>query len=220
MSFSGGNVEGGISAASKSTTTRAVLLLLFAVIVGVGLLHELDKGDSLLATNARSESVETTTTSTSTTSTAPARTPAQVGVLVANGTSVNGLAGTMSSRLTPSGYRMLTPATTSTKFATSQVQYATGYQAEAEAIASVFQLPAAAAVPMTAPAPVTDVAGANVIVVIGEDLAGSASRSGETTPNTTPAGPLTSSSTTPTSVAPSTTASLGMVTPTTTTAAR
>ncbi len=202
MSLSNGHADHSVSTPATSSTTRAVMLLAFAVLLGVGLLHELDNGSTVMNAKSASSTGSPDTTIAavaSTSTTAVARTPAQVSVLVANGTGASGVAATMSQRLTPSGYRMLTPGNTTARFTTSQVQYTTGYQTEAEQIAAVYQIPAVSVVPLSAPAPVADLAGANVVVVIGEDLAAAAG--GSRTASTAPSGPLSSTTQPSTTVA-------------------
>lgn len=202
MSLSSGQAGAGFSSAQRSTTTWAVLLLAIATLLGVGLLHELDNGDTGKLTVTQRNNAPTTAPPASTpaaTTTTPARTPAQVAVLVANGTGVSGVGAQLAAKLRPAGYNVLTPGNTTAKATVSQVQYATDYKTEAEAIANIFQIPAASVVPLSAPAPVADLGSANVVVVVGDELAATVKSGavGQTTATTgaakAPTGPLTSS---------------------------
>jgi hypothetical protein len=113
----------------------------------------------------------------STTSTAvPATHPvSSVKVVVSNGTSTKGLAGTLSKKLAGIGYDVLAPTNTTAR--ATAVYYAAGYQGDALAVANssgigpnaVQQLGA------TSPLPAAQVHGAQVIVIIGPDLASSLS---------------------------------------------
>lgn len=218
MSFATGNVGVNLSSGQRSATARAVMLLALAVVLAVGILHSVDDGENgRLASSSNKQPASAPASSVApvtSTSTTPARTPAQVNVLVANGTGINGVGAQLANKIRPNGYTLLTPTNTTAKVTASQVQYQTGYQAEAEAIASLYGLATAAVVPLTVPAPVGDVGAANVIVIAGDELAATvASSSSSTTTTTRPAmgGPLSNSSVPATNP---------IVVPTTTTVAR
>ncbi|HWW54434.1 MAG TPA: LytR C-terminal domain-containing protein, partial [Acidimicrobiales bacterium] len=136
-------------------------------------------------------------TAAPTTTTAPPRSPAQVSVLVANGTNVNGAANRIKSQLLQDGYNTVgTSNATTNSAATTSVYYVAGYQAEAALLAGALGLAPTAAQAMPAPSPVSDTKNANIVVVVGADLASQISSSSG--PPVTQAPPVTSSHTTTT----------------------
>lgn len=110
---------------------------------------------------------------TSTTSVPGARPPADVSVLVANGSGVSGAAGELTDRVGKAGYETAQPANIRNDGTVpgSTVYYAEGYAAEANALAATLTPPPPVA-PMPDPAPVDDLRGATVLLVVGPDLAG------------------------------------------------
>lgn len=203
----------GQSHASKAPTGRAVLLLAVAVILGIALLHELDdttasiSGDEAAQQATQQTQQGASQLAQSTTSTIPLRTPADIKVLVANGTNVNGAAAKVASRLQPVGYQLLKPGnTTRNDYTASGVQYAEGFQAEAQALATALGIPAASVQPIPLPAPLTDLQAANILVVVGNDLASSTTQQTtaqqqSATLNNALNGPLTQGNNTTTSIA-------------------
>jgi hypothetical protein len=107
----------------------------------------------------------------STTTTSPPLDRADVKVLVANGSSVNGAANSYTSLLAHQGWGTLTAVTADAKVTTSTVYYAVNQQVAAADIASTLALAPAAVQPLTAAVPVPGAAGAAVVVLIGTDLA-------------------------------------------------
>jgi hypothetical protein len=143
------------------------------------------------AKSAASGSPPTPSTSTSqpghpasTTSTVP---PSQVHVLVANASGVPGAAATVTNRLQVGGWSLLPPVNASTKIPTSQVYYVSGQQQAADSIAASLHLPASAVAPYTTAAPIASIGTAEVVVVVGPDLAspGSSTTTTATTARTT-----------------------------------
>lgn len=219
--MTGMTAGGGVASAKPSNTGRAVLLLAIAVILGVALLHELDNGGGTasLATEVK-EKAATQPAVQNTSTTLAVRSPADVKVLVANGVGVAGAASKVASRLQPIGYQLAKPGNTVNKETVSSVQYAAGYQAEALALATSLGLPSSAVQALPTPAPVTDMQGSTVLVIIGNDLAATGTANGATTQsgnagsptgevtNPLTSGPLTANSTvagqTPLTSAPTT----------------
>ena len=109
--------------------------------------------------------------SKSTTTTSAPLDRADVKVLVANGSSVNGAANSYTSLLSHQGWGTLTAVTATAKVPTSTVYYAANQQVAAADIASTLALVPAAVQPLTAAVPVPGTAGAAVVVLIGTDLA-------------------------------------------------
>lgn len=169
---------------------RGVVLIVVAVLLGVVLLNATDEpfttaddrtddggtaagvdddeatiGDSLPEGGAPTDT-------TPTTAVAAARPAAEVTVLVANGSGVGGVAGTFTERLGTAGYVMAEPTNVAGggTVPASAVYFTEGFQAEAEALAATLSpVPAVAALPE--PAPVADLREAQVLLVVGPDLA-------------------------------------------------
>lgn len=99
--------------------------------------------------------------------------PAEVRVLVANGTTVAGAAGQTSNQLqTDRGYNGLTPTNTTAGVSidSSSIYYAPGYELDARQIAQILNAAPEAVAPMPADPPVGDLQEAHVLVVLGPDL--------------------------------------------------
>lgn len=90
-------------------------------------------------------------------------------MLVANGTAIRGLGSRTSDALKALTYNVLSPTDTTRALETTSIQYDTGFETEARAIATTLGLPVAVVVPLNSPA-VDDARGANVIVLLGADV--------------------------------------------------
>lgn len=176
---------------------RGALLIGAAVVIGLLLLWKgviADDGGTSQATTGTTTTVTpgasstvpggSTTVKPGTPTTAPASTvapapvtrpPAQVAVLVANGSGTAGIAGRVTEKLKSLSYNGLTPANAAST-PKSTIYYRTGYVEEAKAVAAIFGLPVTQVLEL--PAGQTaglDAAGqktlpsANVIVVAGAD---------------------------------------------------
>lgn len=164
---------------------RGVALVVIAVVVGLLLLRNgLDTSEVVTASKGDSTSkADDSSSGTTTTSTVPARAPDTVTVIVLNGTSVSGAAGKYSTAIATAGYQMLDPGDAATKIPATQVFFAFGFEREAAAVAAAAGAPASL-VPAALPTPPPgEVGAANVVVVIGTDLA---SLTPTTTPTTAP----------------------------------
>jgi hypothetical protein len=193
--------DGSFSRSAGTALGRGLVLLAVAVLLGLFLLNRVDEpaGDGVTAGNA-----ETTTTTAeepddtaTTTTTAPMRAPKDVRVLTANGTSVRGAAGRVKDRLMGHGYNTLAATDASTKPANTAVYYTTGFEREAAAVAQFLGLAMQAVQPMPATPPVADLKNANVLVMVGADLAqqGSGAGGGSGTTTTTARSGTTTSTT-------------------------
>jgi len=193
VSATAGDGQATARPATKTPTGRAVFLLAVFVILGVWLLHELDsspatttplaqtedkaddkKASTNNATQAQSQTQTSSQTNTATqtqTTTPVSRTPSDIKLLVANGVGVNGVAAKIAGRLQPFGYQMLKSGNTTAKMTTSQVQYAEGYLTDAQAVATALGLSSSAVVAMPNPASISDLQGANIVVIVGNELA-------------------------------------------------
>ena len=110
-------------------------------------------------------------TKATTTTTAP---HSATTVVVANATTVNGLAAHFSTVIGAGGWTMQTPLDASTSEATSAVYYAPGQQEQAASIATTIGVKPAQVLPISAATPLSSTTGIDVAVVIGSDLAASA----------------------------------------------
>ncbi len=98
------------------------------------------------------------------------RPPNQVKVFVANAAGVQGAAGRAADTLKAAGY-VAVAGNSPTRVDTTTVYYTEGFQAEAQAVAATLGVPATSVQPMPTPPPVADIQGAQVLVVLGPDVA-------------------------------------------------
>lgn len=168
---------------AAGSPARGVILVVVALAIGVFLLRDDDVASTQVAVGTDQTSQDTGADGEPevdgdgaggeedpTTTTAALRPPAEVKVLVANGSGVNGAAGATTSALEALGYVTGSPANASRVDAT-QVLFTEGYQPEAEAVAEALGTPPTAVAAMPAVAPVDDLQLANVLVVVGPDVA-------------------------------------------------
>jgi hypothetical protein len=166
-----------VPAGAGSAGARGAILLAVAVVLGIVLLQAFDTGDPTgQPVHSANNTVPVPTTVApgsgtvaATTTTIAVKPPAEVKVLVANGTAIRGLGGKTSDALKALGYNVLSPTDSTKALETSSIQYDTGFEAEAKAVATTLGLPVTAVVPLNSP-PVDDSRGANVIVLLGADV--------------------------------------------------
>jgi hypothetical protein len=167
---------------------RGAALVVVAVIVGLFLLRNgLDTSEVVTAsgeessaddgggdTNGADDGSDVTDDGSATTedTTPEARPPAQVPVIVLNGSGVGGAAGTYSEVLGSLGYQLTDAdgANANANVPTSQVLYAEGFEQEAIAVTAAIGAPSLVPAPLTEPSP-GEIVGASVVVVLGPDLA-------------------------------------------------
>ncbi len=117
-----------------------------------------------------------TTAAPTTTSTVPPLANAayaQITVRVANGTTVTGAAGRITSKLQAMGFNVVVPIdATVSDLSTTTIYYYTGFSVAGQGVAEILGLPASAAKPLTASAPLPDIYPSDVNVVLGTDVAG------------------------------------------------
>lgn len=163
---------------AQGSVARGAILVVIAVIIGVLLLRDEDSSATQLSvgtdTPATSVGDGDGSSATSSTTTLAPRPPSQVKVLVANGSSVNGAAGTQTDQLEALGYVTATPTNASERVPASIVYYTAGFEAEARQLAETLGLADTAVQMLPAVAPVDDLQLANVLLVIGPDLASGA----------------------------------------------
>jgi hypothetical protein len=92
--------------------------------------------------------------------------------LVANGTKTSGAGAKVSDTLRKAGYNVLAAANTTAPAASSAVLFLPGYASEAGAVATALGLAPTSVLPVPTPSPVANLLAANVVVVIGPELAG------------------------------------------------
>lgn len=165
---------------------RGALLLAVAVVLGIVLLNAVDDGPAdRVSTGAEPPDASPTTSRSAapatTSTTAPVRPPQEVKVLSANGTNRKGAAGKARDVLRESGYNVLTPLDAKAA-SESAVYFLPTFEREAHGVALALALPPTAVQPLPDPPPVPDLRGANVVVVLGPELA---DRLVKSTPSTT-----------------------------------
>lgn len=164
-----------------SNPARGVVLVAVAVILGLFLLRAIDDtstpegavttdpGSAVGSTGAPAGDGggESTTTETS------VRPPAEVTVRVANASGVQGAAGARTDQLAGAGYPTVeaTNGPRGEQLAATQVLFVDGYEREAQQLAEALGAPAEGVTPLADPPPV-DPGGAQVVVLLGTDLAG------------------------------------------------
>ncbi len=171
-----GRRSGGVPAVRAIIVTAAFVV---AVVLTLGLIHPATTKSASGSAPVASTTTGPTTHPGASTTTVPAT---RVPVLVANASGVSGAAATVSSRLQQVGsWDLLPPVNASTTVPTSHVYYVAGQQQAAEAIASSLHLPSSAVAPYTTAAPIATIGAAEVVVVVGPDLAGSSGSATTTT---------------------------------------
>jgi len=202
--------DGSFGRSAGGAALRGAGLLAIAVILGVVLLRNGggDPYSRALRTVASPTPEITVCPPTATTITVPVRNPSDVKVLPANGTAISGAGLATFNRLKAAAYNVLAASNTTNPSTTSNVFFNPGFEREARVVAQLLGLPDSAVQPMPTPPPVGDTRGADVIVVIGPDLA----KQGNPTPATSPATtihrttPTTAHAVTPTTAHTATTA--------------
>ncbi len=168
---------------TRSNPARGIVLLAAAVVLGLFLLRAIDDSSSsddiatatTDTTAANGEATDTTAAEDGgdTTTTAPLRQPAEIVVRVANVSGVSGAAGAKTEQLAAAGYQTVeaTNGPEGQQLDATQVLFVDGFEGEAGALAEALGAPAdgVAAIPAQPPA---DPGGAQLVVMLGTDLAG------------------------------------------------
>jgi hypothetical protein len=203
--------DGAFGRSAGGAAARGAGLLLVAVVLGVVLLRA-GGGNPYgrsVSTASPPSPLTSTRPPTATTVTVPLRSPADVKIIPANGTSTAGAGTATGNKLRAAGYNIL-GATNTTKPATaSNVFYTAGFEREARVVAQLVGYPDSAVQPMPNPPPVADLRDANLVVVIGPDHAaapGPAPAPAPSSPATTARrAPVTTAKPTPTTAHTATT---------------
>ncbi|HWG73137.1 MAG TPA: LytR C-terminal domain-containing protein [Acidimicrobiales bacterium] len=175
--------DGSFAKDAGTQTTKAVVLVAVAVIVGIVLLNKTPSPTPATTTSAHHTSKTSlpsaSTVPSTTPTTAPPPAPSTVKVIVFNGTTAPVAAGYFSAKLKALGYDTLSPENATATTVTSSVVYANavGFQSSAAAIARSIGLSAAAvqtSLPSTAPlsSSVIQTTSPDVVVLIGSDISG------------------------------------------------
>jgi hypothetical protein len=109
--------------------------------------------------------------------------PAAVKVIAANGTTVKGLAAKTKTALAAAGFTNVSALSTSSPVPSSLIYFVPGADADAKAVAKAagFSDARVAPLPAAAQVPVSPIAGARVIVLLGPDAPGAATTATATT---------------------------------------
>jgi hypothetical protein len=155
---------------------RGVVLVAVAVVLGFFVLRAIEDTGGGPTAEEIEAAADTTSSSEdaadSTDTTAPAARPtAEVVVLVANASGVQGAAAAQSEAIARGGYQVLPAANAPSEVEATQVMATAGYEADAAALAAAIGARPDSVVPMPDPPPL-DVTGAHVLVMLGPDLAG------------------------------------------------
>ena len=179
------------AAPAGSPAMRGALLIAAAVLLGVGLLangfrdDHVTTGSHTTAPTTRGSTIPGATGST----VVQAHDPAQVKVLLLNGSGKSGVAKTGKDQLAAGNYTVLDPGNAKGATVTASVVYfVPGYDADAGTIAAKLGLAASAAQPLPNPLPdtIADAQGANIVVIIGTDAPIAGGAGAGTTSSTTP----------------------------------
>jgi hypothetical protein len=160
---------------TRANPARGIALIATAVIVGIFLLRNgWENGSTVAADGVDDRPQAGAGPDTETTaSTQPARPPAEVTVRVANASGIGGAAGEKTDLLAQDGYPTVEPtnAPEGTDPATTVILFAAGYDREAAMLAEKLGAAPTSVAALTEP-PQIDPAGAQLVVILGTDLAG------------------------------------------------
>jgi len=171
--------QGSPGRSEKPAAGRAAVLVVAAVVLGVVLLnagnHQSSGSAATPTTTTTLPASSTTTTHAASGSRSTTTVPrSSVHVQVANGTQKGSIAADYTQELQAQGWNMLAAEDTTTAVNASTVYYAAGQQAAAAEIASFLALPPSSVTQITSAVPVPSIAGVDVLVVAGPDLAAKA----------------------------------------------
>jgi LytR cell envelope-related transcriptional attenuator len=170
---------GSFEPPDRARAGLGVAIVIVAVVLGVLLLPSATRAP--LAASASTSATTTIPTTggsahghhhSSTTTTSTTVPASAIHVLVANATLTNGVAGAVTTFLASKGFATLTATNALLKATASEIFTVGGTTAaEVHAVAVALNLPATAIEPAATAAPVTSTTGANVVVIVGPDLA-------------------------------------------------
>jgi hypothetical protein len=166
----------------RANPARGLALIATAVIVGIFLLRNgfgdqgipdigTDETAAVSDTNGGDSSGDGGSTGTTAAPQPPPKSPADVTVRVANAAGVNGAAGEWTTTIGEAGYPTVEATNAQPNRETTAVLYTAGFEREAATLAEAIGAPADGIVALSEP-PQVDPAGANLVVMLGTDLAG------------------------------------------------
>jgi hypothetical protein len=163
---------------ARSNPARGVALIATAVVLGLfvvrnGFDNTSSGGEGAPTTEVAGSSSEAPPGGEGPTTTPqPAvRQPAEVTVLVANASGVSGAAADLTATIIGAGYQTVPETNAPQSVAATQVLFAAGFDREAAALTTVINSPPDGVAPMPA-APPVELGGAQLLVLLGPDLAG------------------------------------------------
>jgi hypothetical protein len=195
-----------VRSSTAAIASRGVIVVVVAFVLG---LLVLAKGFDDNSVSAGGGATATTTTVPAPTTTTAAQTTttevnkASFTVLVANGSGISGAAGRKTEELKGQGFTMAPAGNAKAQVATTAVYYIAGYEAAGAAVAQVLQVQPQA---MPNPPP-TELGQAQVLVVLGKDIASDAP--GQVTTTSAKAAATTAKTTATTKASTPTTAKPG-----------
>lgn len=160
----------------RPNQARGIALIASALIVGIFVMRagfDVDGDGSETVANPPGATTETTAADDGgeeTTTTEPVRPPGEITVIVANASGVNGAAGNLTATLADAGYLTAPQTDAPERLETTQVLFAPGFDREAAAVAQAIGVAAEAATALPEPPPV-ELAGAQILVLLGPDIA-------------------------------------------------
>ncbi|HEX7165942.1 MAG TPA: LytR C-terminal domain-containing protein [Acidimicrobiales bacterium] len=196
--------DGSFGRSAGAAMGRGVILLGIALLIGVVLLNATDDqppgtdvaaGTSNGTTEEKADDRKPAATTTVPPTTLPAKAPAEVKVLVANGSGLKGAAKNANDKVKAAQYNALAP-TDGPATKETVIYYTAGFEREAAAVAGVLEIPSTLAKPMPTPAPF-DTKTANVVVLLGPDHGTRFSTATTVAPTTTAAGSATTTTARP-----------------------
>src|SRR5262245_11550291 len=161
---------------NRPSPVRGVVLVAVAAVLGFFLLRAIDDSGSGIVVETTDTTTEdaagATSPESSDTTAPPIRAQNEVIVIVANASGVQGAARTQTDRVAQQSYQVATPANApeGMELTNTEILPTAGFEQEAARLATELGLPADAVKPMTDPPPV-DLAGANILVLLGTDIA-------------------------------------------------
>jgi LytR cell envelope-related transcriptional attenuator len=169
-----------------TTSLRVILVVGVAAVLGWFILRNgfpgtggSDGGDASSAT----------TTVVTTTSVAPTTTTVNMAgtkIVVANGSGVGGSAGRMSDVLREEGYAVIEPTNAvRNDYAVTEIYFTQGFEAQAGVVARELGVAVTGLLPDPSPVPADGIQDANVIIVLGKDLASQPSLGTTVAPSST-----------------------------------
>ena len=167
---------------ARANPARGLALIATAVIVGIFLLRngfddlstpDVASGDTTTVTAPSGDGAAPPADGGATTTAAPATPPLQpqeLTVRVANAAGVNGAAADWTGRISEAGYQTVEATNAQPNRDTTAVLFAAGFDREAGLLAEAIGAPSEGVVALSEP-PQVDPAGANLVVLLGTDLA-------------------------------------------------